>query len=47
MSPMMNVGIGMGYVAADYAAAGQEILIRIRNKDPRAVVVKLPIYKKD
>jgi aminomethyltransferase len=47
MSPMMNVGIGLGYVAADYAVPGQEILIRIRNKVPRAVVVKLPIYKKD
>jgi aminomethyltransferase len=47
MSPMMNTGIGMGYVAADYALPGQEILIRIRNKEPGAVVVKLPIYKKD
>ena len=47
MSPMMNIGIGMGYVAAGYAAPGQEILIRIRNKEPRAVVVKLPIYKKN
>jgi aminomethyltransferase len=47
MSPMMNVGIGMGYVDAGYAAPGQEILIRIRNKEPRAVVVKLPIYKKN
>ena len=47
MSPMMNIGIGMGYVAADNAVPGQEILIRIRNKEPRAVVVKMPIYKKD
>ena len=47
MSPMMNIGIGMGYVNADNALPGQEILIRIRNKEPRAVVVKLPIYKKD
>jgi aminomethyltransferase len=47
MSPMMNVGIGMGYVAADNALPGQEILIRIRSKEPRALVVKMPIYKKD
>ncbi len=47
MSPMMNIGIGLGYVNADNAVPGQEILIRIRNKEPRAVVVKLPIYKKD
>ncbi len=47
MSPMMNIGIGMGYVDAGNAIPGQEIFIRIRNKEPRAVVVKLPIYKKD
>ncbi|KPL17329.1 MAG: glycine cleavage system protein T [Bacteroides sp. SM23_62] len=47
MSPSMNIGIGMGYVAADYAVPGQEILIRIRNKRPRAVVVQLPIYQKE
>lgn len=47
MSPMMNIGIGMGYVDAGKAVPGQEILIRIRNKDPRAQVVKLPIYRKD
>jgi aminomethyltransferase len=47
MSPKMNIGIGMGYVAAECAIIGQEILIRIRNKEPRAVVVKLPIFKKE
>jgi aminomethyltransferase len=47
LSPMMNIGIGMGYVAAEHAVPGQEILIRIRNKEPGAVVVKLPFYKQD
>ena len=47
MSPMMNIGIGMGYVDAGNAVPGKEILIRIRNKDPRAVIVKMPIYKQD
>jgi aminomethyltransferase len=47
LSPMMNVGIGMGYVAADRAEPGQEILIRIRHKELRAAVVKLPIYNKN
>jgi aminomethyltransferase len=47
MSPMMNTGIGMGYVRAEHAVPGKEILIRIRNKEPRAVVVSLPIYKQD
>jgi aminomethyltransferase len=47
MSPMMNVGIGMGYVRSEFAVPGKEIRIRIRNKEPRAVVVKLPIYQQD
>lgn len=47
LSPIMNIGIGMGYVEAEYGVPGQEILIRIRNKEPRAVVVKMPIYKKE
>ena len=47
LSPMMDVGIGLGYVGAGFAEPGQEILIRIRNKQPRAEIVKLPIYRKD
>ena len=47
LSPIMNIGIGMVYVEAEYGVPGQEILIRIRNKEPRAVVVKMPIYKKE
>jgi len=47
MSPMMNIGIGMGYVDAGNAVPGKEIFIRIRNKEPRAVIVKMPIYKQD
>lgn len=46
MSPSMGKGIGMGYVAKDYSKAGSEIYIRIRNKDMKGEVVKLPIYKK-
>jgi aminomethyltransferase len=47
MSPMMKQGIGMAYVAKGYWKKGTEILIRIRNKDLRAEIVDLPIYKKD
>jgi len=46
MSPMMKVGIGMGYVLSHYAKVGSEIYINVRNKNLKAKVVKLPIYKK-
>ena len=46
MSPMMKVGIGMGYVLLQYAKADTEIFISVRNKNPTAKAVKLPIYKK-
>jgi aminomethyltransferase len=45
MSPMMKQGIGMGYLNKGYWKEGTEIFIRIRNKDLKARVVKLPIYK--
>ena len=46
MSPMMKQGIGMGYLQKGYWKDGTEVFIRIRNKDLRAQIVKLPIYKK-
>ena len=45
MSPMMKVGIGMGYVKTEFSKPDSEIFIRIRNKDLKAKVVKFPIYK--
>ncbi len=45
-SPSMGKAIGLGYVPTDYATEGSEIFIRIRNKDVKAQVVKLPFYKK-
>ncbi len=47
MSPMMKQGIGMAYLAKGYWKKGTEVYIRIRNKDLKAEVVDLPIYKKD
>ncbi|RYZ82749.1 MAG: hypothetical protein EOP04_21440, partial [Proteobacteria bacterium] len=44
-APSLNKGIGLGYVTTDSATAGSEIFIRIRNKDVKAQVVKLPFYK--
>lgn len=45
MSPMMKQGIGMAYLNKGYWKTGTEIFIRIRNKDIKARVVDMPIYK--
>lgn len=45
-SPSLGKAIGLGYVPKDLAQEGSEIFIRIRNKDIKAQVVKLPFYKK-
>lgn len=42
MSPMLNKGIGMGYVAKEYSAFGTRIFVKIRNKTITAEIVKLP-----
>ncbi|WP_167612981.1 glycine cleavage system aminomethyltransferase GcvT [Maribellus sediminis] len=42
MSPVLNEGIGMGYVAKEYSAFGTEIFVKIRNKNIPAEIVKLP-----
>jgi aminomethyltransferase len=44
MSPMLEKGIGMGYVAVEHAAVGGEIFIGIRNKMVAAQIVRLPFY---
>ncbi len=44
-SPMMQKGIGMGYIAKEQAKFGSEIFIRVRKKLLKAVIVKMPIYK--
>ncbi len=46
MSPMMKQGIGMAYLPPDCWTPGSEIFIRIRNKNLKAKVVNLPIYKR-
>jgi aminomethyltransferase len=44
-SPMLDRGIGMGYVPVDQAEPGTELTIDVRGRDRRARVVKKPIYK--
>ena len=46
MSPMMKVGIGMGYVKPEYSKPDSTIYIKIRDKILKAKVVRMPIYKK-
>ncbi|MDP4205006.1 MAG: glycine cleavage system aminomethyltransferase GcvT [Bacteroidota bacterium] len=41
-SPVLNVGIGMGYVKKEYSEIGSEIFIEIRGKKIKAEIVKLP-----
>jgi len=45
-SPSLGIAIGMGYVPTALATPDSEVYIRIRNKDIKAKVVKLPFYKK-
>jgi aminomethyltransferase len=47
MSPMMKQGIGLAYLSKGFWKTGTEIFIRIRNKELKAQIVDLPIYKKD
>ena len=46
-SPMLEVGIGMGYVPAGHSAPDTELTIDVRGKPRRARVVKRPIYKRE
>jgi aminomethyltransferase len=45
-SPMLDKGIGMGYVPAGASASGTELVIDVRGKPRRAEVSKKPLYKK-
>ena len=46
-SPMLDRGIGLGYVPADAAAPDTPLTIDVRGKPRRARVVKRPIYKRE
>ncbi len=45
-SPMLDQGIGMGYVPAEQAEPDTELTIDLRGRSRRARVVKKPIYKR-
>jgi glycine cleavage system T protein (aminomethyltransferase) len=46
-SPMLDVGIGLGYVPASLAAVGTGLTIDVRGKPRSARIVKKPIYKRE
>jgi aminomethyltransferase len=46
-SPMLDRGIGMGYVDVEHADLGATLTIDVRGRPRRAEVVKKPIYKKE
>jgi aminomethyltransferase len=46
-SPMLDRGIGMGYVPAALAEPGTELTIDVRGRHRRARVVKKPIYRRE
>jgi len=46
LSPSLNEGIGMAYVASAHAKAGTQIEIEIRDRKLPAIIEKKPLYKK-
>jgi aminomethyltransferase len=47
LSPMLDVGIGLGYVPAASGVLGTELVIDVRGKPRRAEVKKKPLYSKE
>jgi aminomethyltransferase len=43
ISPVLGIGIGLGYVSIGHAAPGSEIFIDVRGKGLKAAVNKLPL----
>ena len=46
-SPMLDIGIGMGYVPAGLTQPGTELTIDVRGRHRRARTVEKPIYKRE
>jgi aminomethyltransferase len=46
-SPMLDRGIGMGYVDTEHTEPGTTLTIDVRGRPRRAEVVKKPIYRKE
>jgi aminomethyltransferase len=46
ISPILGIGIGLGYVAHEFSAPDSEIFIDVRGRGLKAVVSKLPLISK-
>ena len=46
MSPMLGIGIGLGYVTTELSSPGSEIYIDVRGRALKAEVTKLPFMSK-
>jgi aminomethyltransferase len=47
LSPCLDVGIGMAYVAADLTEPGTDLIVDVRGKERPARVSSKPLYKKE
>ncbi len=47
LSPMLEVGIGLGYVPVGLSAPGTELAIDVRGRTRGAEVTTKPIYKRE
>jgi aminomethyltransferase len=47
LSPMLGVGIGLAYVAAERSEPGTELTIDLRGRARKGHIVKKPIYKRE
>jgi aminomethyltransferase len=47
LSPMLGVGIGLGYVPGVASAPGTDLSIDVRGRRRPAVVVPKPIYRRE
>lgn len=45
LSPVLNIGIGLGYIKTEFATVGSNVYIKIREKLNKAEVVKLPFVQ--
>jgi aminomethyltransferase len=46
-SPMLAVGIGLGYVPAALAEVGSEVTLDLRGRPRRARIVRKPFYQRE
>ena len=45
-SPILDMGIGLGYVSQIFSSLGTRVIINIRGRDVQAEVVKTPFYSR-